>query len=257
MSYNVTHMVDALKSMGFSELEARVYVAALSLGKASPSNLAQKSGVKRPTLYKFLPVLKARGLLKEEVSGRRRLLVAEDPQLILDTKRSEMELLEKTIPELRALFGSVSLRPKLTSFDGSEGLKHLYMEVLRVKKPILEFVSLENISPEMEEYSKNYFIPQRVNRGIPIRILISGPTKSQLLEIITKDFLLREVRVLEKKHYPIPLDCYITGTLTAFILYRSDSEPVGILIDSAEIATTMASLFEIGWVAGHAVNSSS
>lgn len=41
-----------LSGLGLSEHEAKAYVAGLSLGTALPKHLAEKAGIKRPTLYK-------------------------------------------------------------------------------------------------------------------------------------------------------------------------------------------------------------
>lgn len=238
---------ETLKNIGLSESEARIYLSVLQLEKALPAVLAAKAGIKRPTLYKLLPRLKELGLLSETVVGKRRLLVAEDPQIYLERKQKELENFEHTVPELRLLLNTASIKPKIIFYEGIEGLKRLYMENLKEKKPILEFVSLENISPEIELYSRNYYIPQRINRKIPIKILVSGTTRSEHINLRTASYELREVKTIDEKKFPIPLDCYVWGNNVSFTLYRKDSEPIGILIRSVEVATFMRSLFNLVW----------
>lgn len=236
------------KILGLSAAEADIYTAALELGQSLPAELARRAGVKRPTLYKLLPALKARGLISETVEGRRKLLVAEDPQQYLENKQKELETFENMIPELRSLLRTATVRPKIISYEGVEGLRKLYMETLREKKPILEFVSLENISSDVEFHSRNYYIPQRINRNIPIKILVSGKTSSKLIKLKTDPYALREVKVIDGEKYPIPLDCYVFGDNVAFALYRKDSEPIGIIIRSVEVATMMRSLHSLLWM---------
>ncbi len=232
---------------GLSEMESDIYVAALQLGQALPAELARKANVKRPTLYQHLASLKREGLISETVIGKRRYIVAEDPQAYLEGKQKEFERLEHTIPGLRSLLRTANIRPRFSFYEGINGLQKLYMEVLRERKPILEFVSLENISPEVEFHSRNYFIPQRINRKIPIKILVSGNTTSKLIDLKTDSYALREVKVIDGKKYPIPLDSYIFGDNIALALYRKDSEPVGIVIRSIEVATMMRSLHSFLW----------
>lgn len=236
-----------LQNIGLSKLEANIYLAILQLGKSLPANLAKKAKVKRPTLYKILPELKNLGLISETVIGKRKYIVAEDPQSYLERKNNELKDFENSIPELRLLLNTATIKPKIVFYEGIKGIEKLYMETLKEKKPILEFVSLENISPEIEFHSRNYYIPQRINRKIPIKIIVSGKTESELIKLKTSSWELREVKVIDEKKFPIPLDCYIFGNNVAFALYKKDSEPIGILIRSIEVTTMMRSLFGFIW----------
>ena len=56
--------------------QARVYVALLRLGGATPAQIAQQAEVKRPTAYEALEDLCARGLATRAVVGRRRSYTA-------------------------------------------------------------------------------------------------------------------------------------------------------------------------------------
>jgi sugar-specific transcriptional regulator TrmB len=236
-----------LANFGLNEMESAVYLAALELGESLPKHLAEKAEVKRPMLYKLLPGLFEKGLLSQTVKGKRRYLVAEDPEVLVEKKQSELKLLEEKLPELRLLLRTATTKPKIVFYEGIEGLKKLYMDNLRERKPILEFVSLENIHPEIEFYSKNYYIPARINRNIPIKIIVSGETESESLRLKTDPYALREVKTISQEKFPIPLDCYIYGDNISFAVYRTDSEPIGIIIRSREISQTLRSLFEFVW----------
>ena len=238
---------DILKTLGLSDHESKIYLAALESGNALPKHLAEKAGIKRPMLYKLLPEMIEKGLLSETRKGKRRYLVAEDPEVYLDKKRVELALAEQSVPGLRLLLQTAAVKPKIVFYEGVAGLKKLYMDNLREKKPILEFVSVEKIHPEIEVYSKNYYIPQRINRKIPIKIIVSGNTTSRLLDLKTADWAFREVRTIDDQKFHIPLDCYIYGDNVSFALYRTDSEPIGIIIRSKEIATMLRSVFEFVW----------
>lgn len=238
---------EIMAGLGLTNVESAIYLAALELGESLPKHLAEKAGVKRPMLYKVLPDLFEKGLLSQTVKGKRRYLVAEDPEVLVEKKQSELKLLEEKLPELRLLLRTATSKPKIVFYEGIEGLKKLYMDNLRERKPILEFVSLGKIHPEIEFHSKNYYIPARINRNIPIRIIVSGETESKSLRLKTDPYALREVKTINKNKFPIPLDCYIYGDNASFALYRTDSEPIGVIIRSKEIARTMRSLFEFVW----------
>jgi HTH-type transcriptional regulator, sugar sensing transcriptional regulator len=236
-----------LANIGLSEIESAIYLAALEFGESLPKHLAEKAGVKRPMLYKVLPELLNKGLLTQTVKGKRKYLVAEDPDELIGKKRADLRLLEESLPELRLLLRAATSKPKIVFLEGIIGIKKLYMDTLRERKPILEFVSLEKIHPEIEFHSKNYYIPARINRGIPIKIVVSGETESKLIWLKTDEYALREIKIIDKNKFPIPLDCYIYGENVSFALYRTDSEPIGVIIRSKEIAQAMRSLFEYVW----------
>jgi HTH-type transcriptional regulator, sugar sensing transcriptional regulator len=236
-----------LANFGLSETESAIYLAALELGESLPKHLAEKAGITRPLLYKHMPSLFEKGLLSQTMKGKRRYLVAEDPETLVEKKHEELEMLEEKIPELRLLLATAKSKPKIIFYEGIEGIKKLYMDNLRERQPILEFVSLENIHPEIEFHSKNYYIPARINRKISIKIIVSGETESKSIKLKTDSYALREVKTIGHEKFPIPLDCYIYGDNVSFAVYRSDSEPIGIIIRSKEIARTMLSLFEFIW----------
>lgn len=236
-----------MKNLGLSEAESKIYLAALELGKALPKHLAEKASVKRPTLYQVLPDMMQQGLLTETPVGKRRFLVGEDPQNFLEKKQSELEQIEKLIPELRLLLSASRTKPKIIFYEGVDGVKKIYLDNLREKKPTLNLIGLENIHPEIDKYAQHYYIPRRIKYGITIDILISGSIKSPFMYLKTDPYALRKVKILDPKKFPIPLDAYIYGDNVSFALWRKDSEPIGLIIRSKEIATTMRSLFNFIW----------
>jgi sugar-specific transcriptional regulator TrmB len=120
-----------LQNIGLSKLEAGVYLAILQLGKSLPANLAKKAKIKRPTLYKVIPELKDLGLISETVIGKRKYIVAEDPQSYLDRKNNELKDFENSIPELRLLLNTATVKPKIVFYEGIKGIEKLYMETLK------------------------------------------------------------------------------------------------------------------------------
>ncbi|MBV5267756.1 MAG: hypothetical protein JZU67_04490, partial [Burkholderiaceae bacterium] len=48
---------EVLASLGLSDMESAIYLAALESGESLPKHLAEKAGIKRPMLYKLLPDL--------------------------------------------------------------------------------------------------------------------------------------------------------------------------------------------------------
>jgi sugar-specific transcriptional regulator TrmB len=107
--------IQHLTTLGYSEKEARVYLACLELGPSSVAAIAERAGVKRPTAYVLLEALSLRGLVKASDSGRKGEMVALHPKRILELLEEE-----KRQAELRHGIFSVIL-PKLhAALEGAE-----------------------------------------------------------------------------------------------------------------------------------------
>jgi len=239
---------EILANIGLSDSESRVYLSALELGGSLHSALAEKAGIKRPTLYyEVLPSLLKKGLLAETIKGKRKYLVAQDIQPFLLNKKDQLEKAEQLIPQLRLLLATAMIKPKLLVYEGIEGIKKVWFDHLIQKQPILELVGIEDIHPELQKYLKNYYILERVKRRIPEKMLISGPTVAGIFKVKTDPYELREVKNIDKNFFPVPLSCDIYGDNVSFTLHRKDSEPIGLIIRSKEIAITMNSIFNFIW----------
>ncbi len=237
-----------LKNMGFSENEGKVYMAALELGESLHSTLANKAGIKRATLYyDVMPKLIAKGMLTETIKGKRKYIVAQDIQPFLDSKKSQLEEIERLVPQLRSLLATATSKPQLLLFEGVEGIKKVWHDHLVQGQPILEFVGIEKIHPALQKYIKEHYIWGRANRKIPVKMLISGPKVAGIFNVKSDRHELREVKSIDGNLFPIPLGCDIYGDNVSLTLHRNDSEPIGIIIRSKEIATAMRSLFTFIW----------
>ena len=83
-------LLKILQNLGIQEKQAKVYLACLELGSATIQELAQKSKVKRTSIYNFLEELKNLGLITEIKEGKKLLLIPENPETVV--KRAEQRL---------------------------------------------------------------------------------------------------------------------------------------------------------------------
>lgn len=237
-----------LENIGLSPNESRVYLAALELGETLHSALAKKAGIKRATLYyDALPKLLEKGLITETIKGKRKYLTAKDIDTFLESKKAQLAEVERLMPQLRTLLASANTKPALLLFEGIEGIKKVWLDHLVQRQPILEFVGIEDIHPELQKYLKHYYIWERAKRKIPVQMLVSGTTVAGIFNVKSDSHEMREVKNINGAMFPIPLSCDIYGDNVSFTLHRKDSEPVGLIIRSKEIAVTMRSLFTFIW----------
>ncbi len=128
-------MEEELQKLGLNEHEARVYLAALSLGPSSAKQLSENTKIKRPTVYLALDNLIKQGLISESL-GKKRLFVAEQPQKLDKlTKRMRRQvidaeiLLESILPGLIKLPKQYSEEPEVIFYSGIQGMKNVLLDI--------------------------------------------------------------------------------------------------------------------------------
>ena len=100
----VTPIELELRKLGLTEKEVRVYLASLELGPSSVLNIAQKTGLARPTTYEIVKSLENKGLFAETKQKKKRYFVAQSPERILGLLRVQKEKLKKKRENLLELF---------------------------------------------------------------------------------------------------------------------------------------------------------
>lgn len=241
-------MLNELKNIGLSEKEAKVYLGALELGKASVQDIAKKAGVNRTTAYVIITSLEKRGLIRTLKVGKRTHFVAENPDSVLEMVKSDRRNLEtkeaelkKIIPELKTLFNISPGRPKIRFYEGPEVYKKITTDILESDATeILEIYNADLITglfsaEEIREYSK-----KRVEKGIRSRTIYtrSGGAFKSPLE-------LAEERFLKQLPLTVSGDIMIYGNRVGITSLKGNI--IGVIIESEEISDTVRTLFNIAW----------
>jgi sugar-specific transcriptional regulator TrmB len=101
-------LVEQLGKTGFTEYEAKVYVALQRVSPATGYQLAKESGVPRSTIYEVLGKLIARGAVVTQSFGDMVRYAPVPPDLLLDRMRHEFE---DTLDELAQGFKHATVTP--------------------------------------------------------------------------------------------------------------------------------------------------
>jgi len=126
----VTPIELELRKLGLTEKEVRVYLASLELGPSSVLNIAQKTGLARPTTYEIVKSLENKGLFAETKQKKKRYFVAQSPERILGllrVQKREIEEKEREFIRIIAALESKYSKEKegIKVYKGKEGLKTL------------------------------------------------------------------------------------------------------------------------------------
>jgi HTH-type transcriptional regulator, sugar sensing transcriptional regulator len=242
-------LIKDLESLGLNTKEAKVYLAALELGEANMQRISGKSGVKRTTTYDVIESLKLKGFLKSIVKRKKSLYIAEDPRNLQATLEQRLndqkQAFRKMLPELLSITNLIDRKPKITFYEGVNGIKEIYNDTLKYPdRELLAWVTHEAMSFFDEAFLNDHYLPQRINKKIWVRAI--GPNDSAMSGYKSQDDIqLRKTKLVDATAFPLQVEINIYGDSKIGIM--SFNEKIGLIIESKKIYTTLKSIFEMSW----------
>lgn len=249
-------MLQELQDFGLSEKEARVYLAALELGKATADELAKQAKVNRSTTYVQIESLKQKGLVSSYDEGKKTYFAPESPEYLkrlfekqsgeLESKQKE---LEKLLPGLSKMFETAGERPRVRFFEGKEGLITMREEVLRSgAKEINVIYSADDSEKVYSEDERNEFLKRRASKGINTKAIYTRSSG----KFLPPPSPLTESRIVPEDIFPIGADIIIYENSVALTALKG--KLMGVIIQSDEIAISMRSIFNLAWESAQKYN---
>lgn len=154
---------DLLVSLGLTRAEAAVYLALLDSHRSSVAEIARSTGIERPTVYRALPSLVARGLVGKVRVGKRIMYVAESPSVLSALADDIAAKVQDSVPDLMRRYDGSMCRPIVRYFEGKEGIHHVYDEMIRRLKKGDAIYRYE--SPKSFKGLKGYYPPIYLKRA--------------------------------------------------------------------------------------------
>ena len=240
--------IEQLQSIGLNDREAKVYLATLELGESTVLPISKKSDIKRTYCYDILGHLIDKNLVSYYEKNHRRRYVAEDPQKITKILENRLDNFNTILPDLKTIYNKSVIKPKIRFFEGAEGVKEIYQEILQVTE-IMAISSPDHIVNRLGDFIEK--LADRVfAKNIQVReIMVQGVAQAEYYKKFVKP--LQEARLLPEG-VKIETDLIIYGQKLAMISYKSDIHAV--VIESSSIVETQKMMFEIIWQASEQIN---
>lgn len=246
----LTKLSKQLSDFGLSKNEIAVYIALLSQGSDTASNIAEKAKLNRSTTYVQLDSLMSYGLASTFKKGKKTYFSPESPRNVkrlIDSKIKELEKerdnIEELIPELNELYSELGEAPDIKTFEGKQGLKTMREAV--INSGASEFYVLYNADQlyrifsesELEDFSR-----KRAKADIKSHALYNKSGKS-----FTKKFGTQKLVHLSEKEYKFDADIYVYGDKVS--LAATSGKVIGLTIQNKQIADSIRSLFQLAFKA--------
>lgn len=229
--------MDKLKINGLSEKEFETYRNLLKLKRATVLQLAKISGDKRTNLYRELESLIEKRLVSEVYEGKKHFYIAESPKTLVKYINQEKEKLEMILPELEAIEKEALERPKIKFYEGKQGIRSLYDELLSERKEIIAFSwpdRMLDVSVTHED-----FVKRRVKLGLPARAIFPDTKFSRKRQTPNRE------ACYSKNLKPFDSTFMISGDKV--VTFSHKRWITGVLIENKEIAEGLTSFFNAYW----------
>lgn len=238
-------LLKTLKSIGWSEKAALVYLACLDLGQASVQQLAKHSGIVRTTIYYILEELIELGAIIETKRDKKIYYVPENPQVVLRQIKNNVHDLEQAVPQLESRLHSAFGRPKIFFMHGSMGFKQMWNKILDSKTKSFDIItSAETFTNFVsEKYIVENIIQTKKNFSIKSRQLIADSQAAR--KIVAKDSKESRTSKLLPPAYRLPSTIVICQNFVAFISPRH--EDLLFIVDSESVVKTHQAMFNALW----------
>lgn len=242
------NLAKKLESVGLTEKQAKVYVAALFLGPSAVQRISEQAEVNRATTYVILAELAEMGLVSETIEGKKTLFVAEPPEAIERyLNRFEQEItarkaeLKKSIKGLKDISRSeVSEAPVVRFYKGPEATKAVLSYLRRKSKKGDVVYAMSDVDEVLK------VLPD---------VLVSGPENRMKKKIASNLFYSGNVKLESdsktnrqtiKLNSKVMADLNIYSDRMTILSYKGD-DSTGVVIESKEIVAVMRQLFELAW----------
>ncbi|MFH0856352.1 MAG: helix-turn-helix domain-containing protein [bacterium] len=242
------NLQNELKKIGLTEKEAKVYLAALESGPTNIQTLTKKSAIKRSTVYEMIKNLKTMGLASETTKGKRKLIVASEPETLKRTLKEREKLLAEMLPELKSISNLGFVKPKIMFYEGRDGIREIFWDTLTIKNKMAYWISIiEELRESIGEDFLYKYIEEKAKRGLWIKsILVTSkqPHDYKYLDPRTYEKTLRDVRFT-------PSEINFSNTIAIYdnkvALISTRKEGFGFVVESADYAQSMMVFYDLLW----------
>lgn len=245
-----------IQNIGLSEEEAKIYVCLVNSGTIPARKIALETKINRSLVYKILKQLIDQGIIIEDKNKKAisvfRALHPSKLQTFLKQKESDLRLADQSFHEvvstLGAQFNLTCGKPTVHFYEGIDGLKYVYKDILATKKDLKMIRSpKDNDVPELGKLVIEQ-IKKQIEKGIKTQAIV--PMEFPFDDFIAKrdkENLVTRCRI-PRAELHIPAQIIIYGHKVAMTSFEGCM--ITTIIEDVGISETHAQIFDRLWKTG-------
>lgn len=240
----------ALKQIGLTDGEIKVYLALLEIGSSSTGKITKKSGISGSKVYEVLDRLISKGLASYIIKNNVKNFEAAGPERILDYMEEKENQIEEDKIEIQKIMPELILKQKeakkseVKVFTKWEGIKTANENIIDTLKKGEEWLSMGlTEQPEQWEAYFNKRQRSRAEKGILLKQLLNEKYTS--LYKTRKKLPYTQFRLLPKNfEMPTSIEIYKNKIIIMILLKE---EPMAVMIESKAVADSFKKYFYALW----------
>ncbi len=239
------NLEDILKNIGLDTHEAKVYLAALSLGNTTVLQLSRVTDIKRTTLYGTIEALKKKGLMKIETHGFKKFFVAENPERLSVVLEEKVKEFKKNLPALDVLYSPKNAENVIAYHEGLQSVKSVYEDLLKSARPKDTYFVIGNddqwfkLDPKFFEHFTN----RRAKKKLDLKIILQDTKIAREHKKFERNFG-EKIKLLPRNK---SIDLNMVVTPDTLVLHQLNSPIHALTIKTKSIINFHKNLFEILW----------
>jgi sugar-specific transcriptional regulator TrmB len=248
---------EALNWLGLTDNEIQIYLAFLDSGEKTAAEIARKIKLDKSSTYRAVDSLNRKGLLIINPRSKGTTFEASNLEVLNDLvmqKKHEISLQEKSISNFVQNLKAKTPGQRNTYITIEKGidslLKAMDESLNSQEKLIREKFKLDEKIFQDERYShyvNNYYVYERIKRGINIREMDKIVDEHPFKEIMrTDETLLKEVRVLPKSLQDDNSFRIYDDTIL-IISYDESGDFIAVKIRDKFVAGLLKNMFDYIW----------
>jgi len=242
-----------LQSIGLNSKEIKIYLVSLELGTQPASVIARRSAVPRNTARFILDKLAEKGVLKKTLRANTQLYSPEEPKNLINLLERQrvdsnavidgkIRQLNEVMAELETRYRPESTKPKVTFYEGDDGLVKVYEDTLTSSETIKSYASFDEMHGALPEYFKTYYKRRADNKILIRSIHPNTPLAKEKAKHDKEEW--RDSRLVPADEYNFTPEIQFYDNK---VVMTSWKEKLGIIIESHEIYQAMVAAFELAW----------
>lgn len=242
-----------LQNFGLSTHETTVYELLLKQGESTVQILTKQSKLKRTNIYTILASLEEKSLVTKRELSKILHFKPVPPTRLLELADEKYKEIEKSRKDLQAVLPILSStyilsveQPIVRMYEGVEGLKEIYFDILKEAKPGFSVLQSEDMDEKLSDFVVNEFSKKRARKRMSLKVIItSGKNAKTFLKNDVK--FHRFSKLIPKDLFPFEHEVTIYGDKVAFMHYKKGEKLIGMIIKHPSFAKTMKAFFDLAW----------
>ncbi len=243
-------LISILKEYGFSDKEAKIYLAALELGFSSASTIARFCGEKRLATYDVLKRLQKRWIVNELIKDKVQTYSVIAPKQLIELKRLETEVITKkfndALGEFSILEKSSCSISEVQFFESFEGFKQIYLDHEKSETELLSLLGPSVIPDDIRKYIRTHHIPVRIKNKVFARVICNDDEAGHEYKQHDKT-LYREALLVKEPELKLSTEIVAYGPWKVSITTFQKNKMSWIIITNKYFFDSIVTIFEHIW----------